>query len=140
MVLANPKASKMARFSSSSSAAAAAAGGARAAGLRIPQKNPPAIKGVKSNPKTTKGKAALALRLAKGLARRAEIKVNTYVLQNQDMFTGTKVWDMNQIGQGDGINQRTGLNVNYARLDLRLRLTTFVQSNVTYRVIVLQDL
>lgn len=113
---------------------------ARLSVARVPQRAPPVVRGLKRRPKTATGKADLALRLVRAVAARAESKVNTFISQNNDFFPINLTFNLNQIAQGDGINQRTGLRVNLERLDVHLRLSSYVQSNAQFRIIVLQDL
>lgn len=107
----------------------------------VPQRPPPAVRaGLRRRPKTTKAKAEAALRIARTLARDTERKVQIYTAQNSDFFVGPFVYNLCQIAQGDGQAERTGLKINLERLDLRLRFSSFVQSNAAFRAIVLQDL
>ncbi len=98
------------------------------------------MRGVSSRPKSVRAKADLALRLARAVAKSAEVKVNTFIAQNSDFFPTNLTYNLNQIAQGDAVNQRTGLRVNYDRLDVHMRLSSFVASNAQFRVIVFQDL
>lgn len=110
---------------------------------RVPSRFPlaasTAVRAGKRRRVTTAAKADAALRLARSLARQVETKAFATVIGNTDMIVGTSTNVLNAIAQGDGDGQRTGLAINAKRLDLKLRLASFVQSNLTWRVLVVQD-
>lgn len=109
--------------------------------VTIPQRPPPTVRtGLRRRPKTTKAKAEAALRIARTLARDTERKVQIFTAQNSDFFVGPFIYNLAQIAQGDGQGDRTGLKVNLERVDLRLRFSSYVQSNASFRAIVFQDL
>lgn len=84
-----------------------------------------------------------ALALARTLARQQEVKVLTVQSATIDVYpagTAGAIYPLNNIGQGDAINQRQGNKVTLKRVDFNMRCACLHDSNTTYRVIIFQDL
>lgn len=90
--------------------------------------------------KSTRAKADAALRLARTLARNTEVKVFGETVAGTSMLAGPSVVSLVDIAANDGDGQRTGVKITAKRLDLKLRLGSYVQSNITWRVLVVQDM
>lgn len=108
--------------------------------LNVPQRPPAAYPYRWRRPRTVAQKASAALSLARRLAAEEEPKVLATNFASQDFFAGPLSTSLVAIAQGDGQSDRSGLRVNLKRLDLKVRCLSTAYSNMTYRLIVFQDL
>jgi len=82
--------------------------------------------------------AERALRLAQSVAQATEGKRWQQTTTQTNYLAGV-ITAISDIPQGDGVSQRTGNSVRLKRLDLRLRLATFTDSDAAWRIIVFTD-
>lgn len=108
--------------------------------MYVPQRPPAAYPYRWRRPRTVAQKAAAALSLARRLAAEEEPKVVAVNFASQDFFAGPLSTSLVPIAQGDGQSDRSGLRVNLKRLDLKVRCLSTINSNMTFRLIVFQDL
>jgi len=83
--------------------------------------------------------AAQALKIAQSMRAGAEVKRYQQITTQSNYLAGV-VTAISDIPQGDTVSQRTGNAVRLKHLDLRVRLATFTDSDVAWRVIVFTDL
>lgn len=104
----------------------------------LPSKAPGALARRRA-PQTAMGKAKLALSLTRRLAAQVETKCALWTVANYDMFAGAYALDITNIAQGDTYATREGNHLNLKRLDVSLALGSYVQSNMAWRILVVQD-
>lgn len=116
---------------------ARASGGAFSSG---PKRRPAVLSKTVKHGKTTRQLALASLRQIQKLARQVEIKTTGNAAVSLDMgTTGGNLVSLVDMAQGDGDGNRTGNQIHFKRHEIRLKFGSYVQSNLTYRVIVFQD-